>query len=224
MFNNGITLTMVTINKQSIDNEIQQKINWNVNTTSTCFFVPIWQDCFFYNYRIVTGNHNTWLIISTVWTTKSNKYEKICSLYMYTCDKKQLLSTLFAFHCQELLTIKFIVNWQLLKIVGFFWFVCVAVRHVCIWIEDNVIKKLRHVPSRYFIQSADWCTKTTTGSVNEWEVEVDKASWVPVVDGKAIIEGADRANCLLAFSNSVPSSTSHLHPHHDLKWSIHSFR
>lgn len=41
MFNNGITLTMVTINKQSIDNEIQQKINGNVNMTSTCFFVPI---------------------------------------------------------------------------------------------------------------------------------------------------------------------------------------
>lgn len=59
------------------------------------------------------------------------------------------------------------------------------------------------MPSRYFIQSADWCTETTTGSVNEWEVEADKASWVPVVDGKAIIEGAGRANCFLAFSNSV---------------------
>lgn len=157
MFNNGITLTMVTINKQSINNEIQQKINWKCKYAKYIFFVPIWQDCFFfYNYRIVTGNHNTWLIISTKSTTKSNKYEKICSLYMYTCDKKQLLSTLFAFHCQKLLTIKFIVNWQLLKIVGFFWFVCVAVRHVCIWIENNVIKKFFKAYAFKILYTISW--------------------------------------------------------------------
>lgn len=47
--------------------------------------------------------------------------------------------------------------------------------------------------SRYFVASADCGTGTITGSVDGWEVEAGKASWVPAVDGKAIIVGAGRA-------------------------------
>lgn len=97
------------------------------------------------------------------------------------------------------------------KTVGFFWFVCIAVWNTFVFkLTKSSNNSLMQMPSRYFVASANCGTWTTTGSVDGWEVEVGKASWVPAVHGRAIIVGAGMASCLLknctwqhAFGNNL---------------------
>lgn len=91
------------------------------------------------------------------------------------------------------------------KTVGFFWFVCIAVWNTFAFrLTKSSNNSLRQMPSGYFVASVNCGTWTTTGSVDGWEVELGKASWVPAVHGRAIIVGAGMASCLLALGN-MPS-------------------
>lgn len=99
-----------------------------------------------------------------------------------------------------LLTLKLTVNWQ------FVWFVCIAVWNTFVFkLTRSSNNSLRQMPSRYFVASANCGTWTTTGSVDGWEVEVGKASWVPAVHGRAIIVGAGMASCLKIALGNMPS-------------------
>lgn len=92
------------------------------------------------------------------------------------------------------------------KTVGFFWFVCIAVWNTFVFkLTRSSNNSLRQMPSRYFVASANCGTWTTTGSVDGWEVEVGKASWVPAVHGRAIIVGAGMASCLKIALGNMPS-------------------